>query len=486
MVIRKINRRHFLRDLSGAMLALPVLSSLEPARAQVAPKRLRFITVRTSEGAYRDHWFPNPFGTPTVLAPYGKAYDLSKYPAEMSPIFGALFNKYKSRTLIVKGLYPFSAYHGHNSAFMLAAFSQEMYAKIPPQTPTIDQIINEKTAPAGTKTFNCFLSSLHPFYPSGHIWERSGSSIVRAVGIWDPRTNFDRFFSGFAGGETQRLAALDRRKLVVDRVRQAYKSFVAKRSLAAADKSVFDNYIEGIFELETKINREAASFCAPPSITVAATYKSDQMYSNALSYKANAETVTKLNIDIAAAALQCDLIRVANFSMFAHPLPQEPHDLHHRVETPEVRAKMLELDQYYAKHLAYLLDKLDAIVDSDGKSLLDNSLLAYGKEMSHGNSHENENTQVALFGGAGGNLKMGQYIDFNTGDCELLPMRRPDSMTLGLAYNQLPMTIMMAFGLTPADWEIGGVQGFGQYVKRYMGTGEAIRTINLRSRLPGT
>ncbi len=55
------------------------------------------------------------------------------------------------------------------------------------------------------------------------------------------------------------------------------------------------------------------------------------------------------------------------------------------------------------------LAKLDAIPDGDG-SLLDNSMLLYGSNMSNSNAHDHYPLPNVLVGGGRGRLKGGQHI----------------------------------------------------------------------------
>jgi hypothetical protein len=54
--------------------------------------------------------------------------------------------------------------------------------------------------------------------------------------------------------------------------------------------------------------------------------------------------------------------------------------------------------------------KMKATKDSDGSSLLDNSIIIFGSGMGNGDIHSQWNVPVALLGGAGGKLKGGRHI----------------------------------------------------------------------------
>jgi hypothetical protein len=58
---------------------------------------------------------------------------------------------------------------------------------------------------------------------------------------------------------------------------------------------------------------------------------------------------------------------------------------------------------------AEFLNKLDATPDGDG-SLLDNTILMYGSNMSNSNAHDHYPLPVVTVGGGRGRLKGGQHI----------------------------------------------------------------------------
>jgi hypothetical protein len=108
-----------------------------------------------------------------------------------------------------------------------------------------------------------------------------------------------------------------------------------------------------------------------------------------------------------------------------------------------------EVLAYRYKHLARLLRVMDQITDTDGHSLLDNSLVYACNELSdptHAKTHL-QNMAVLLAGSAGGKLSTGHYLDY-----------------AGRLFNSLFVTMFNAMGLTPADYQRNEVTGFGDYL----------------------
>jgi len=62
--------------------------------------------------------------------------------------------------------------------------------------------------------------------------------------------------------------------------------------------------------------------------------------------------------------------------------------------------------------VADLCRKLDAITESNGKTILDNSVIYFGGAM-HGSNHSCDHLPTALIGGGSGKLKQDQHVVLN-------------------------------------------------------------------------
>ena len=124
--------------------------------------------------------------------------------------------------------------------------------------------------------------------------------------------------------------------------------------------------------------------------------------------------------DMMALAFHTDTTRVATF-MIAHDgsnrsfpeigVGDGHHALSHHRDDQEKIEKIGKIDRFYAEQFAYLLGRLDAIKQPDGRSLLDHSMIVYAGGLSDGNRHRHDNLPVAIAGSAGGRLKTGQLFN---------------------------------------------------------------------------
>ena len=112
-------------------------------------------------------------------------------------------------------------------------------------------------------------------------------------------------------------------------------------------------------------------------------------------------------------AFQTDSTRIATFLM-AHDgsnrtfedigIRDGHHSLSHHQKDPAKLEKIAKIDAFYTAQLAYFLGRLRDTKDSDGRTLLENSMIVYAGGLSDGNSHRHDNLPVILAGHGGGAL----------------------------------------------------------------------------------
>ena len=57
------------------------------------------------------------------------------------------------------------------------------------------------------------------------------------------------------------------------------------------------------------------------------------------------------------------------------------------------------------EQFAYLLEKMDAIEEADGTTLLDNTLFTYGSGLGDGSTHQYNDLPIIVAGGGGGQVQ---------------------------------------------------------------------------------
>jgi hypothetical protein len=90
------------------------------------------------------------------------------------------------------------------------------------------------------------------------------------------------------------------------------------------------------------------------------------------------------------------------------------HSVTHHQGDPDKIAKVIQINIFHTKLMAYYLGKLAATPDGDG-SLLDHSLILYGGAISDGNLHLFTDLPLALFAGGAGSIKGGRHLRYPRG-----------------------------------------------------------------------
>jgi hypothetical protein len=224
----------------------------------------------------------------------------------------------------------------------------------------------------------------------------------------NPRRLFERLFGEGKPGERQ--ANLERRqqedRSVLDFVLKDARAM--QKRLDSHDKQKLDQYLTGVRELEARIQKaERMGRPKDPGIETPAGVPSDH------------GSHMQLMFDMLVLAFQTDSTRVATF-LLAHDgsnrsfdqigITEGHHDLTHHQNRKDWIAKVADIDQWYVQQFSMFLDKLNKVKDTDGKTLLHNSMIVFGSGNADGNRHTHSNLPILLAGAGGGALKTGRYV----------------------------------------------------------------------------
>ncbi|MEO0414242.1 MAG: DUF1552 domain-containing protein [Verrucomicrobiota bacterium] len=228
----------------------------------------------------------------------------------------------------------------------------------------------------------------------------------------DPRLVFERLFGQGTGAE--RKKNLERRRAqqdsILDYILSDAKSLHSQ--LGRTDQAKLDEYLTGVREVEKQIEKAERFPLPDPGVAAPEGIPESR------------EEYLRLMADILVLAFRTDSTRVASLLM-AHDgdngshrqigISEGHHTLSHHKDNPETLKKIAQIDYWYAQQLRYFLDKLRNTQDSDGQSLLHNSMIVYGSGLSDGNKHRHNNLPLLVAGQAGGALKTDRMVK-QTGD----------------------------------------------------------------------
>jgi hypothetical protein len=184
-------------------------------------------------------------------------------------------------------------------------------------------------------------------------------------------------------------------------------------TLVSTDRAKVSEYLDAVRDVERRIQlAEEQSSRELPTIDRPAG-----------GFPASYEQYAKLMIDLQVLAYQTDMTRIITF-MLAHEksdrsyreigIPDAHHPLSHHRGDPASIEKLVKLNTYHVKMLAYYLERLKATKDGDG-TLLDHVMMVYGCGIADGNLHTNEDLPIMLIGGGAGQIKTGRHIRYPKG-----------------------------------------------------------------------
>lgn len=111
-----------------------------------------------------------------------------------------------------------------------------------------------------------------------------------------------------------------------------------------------------------------------------------------------------------------------NYTYSGLGLTEESHSLSHRLDNagmtgscyPSAIPMLITLDKYYCSKFLNLITMLNSFTNSDGSTVLDNTITTWFNEMSDGDAHNLNNLPVIQAGSAGGYFKQGQAVNLDT------------------------------------------------------------------------
>lgn len=137
----------------------------------------------------------------------------------------------------------------------------------------------------------------------------------------------------------------------------------------------------------------------------------------------DSQTAIDRQSDLMAAALGCGLsrvgsmqVRIADNDNTLYPWIGLDTGGHHTMShdsSAGAQGTLAGLYRWYAERFAYLLDRLAATPDADGRSVLDNTLVIWGSELGQAWNHDISNVPF-VFAGATDLLRGGRYLEGST------------------------------------------------------------------------
>lgn len=473
----KQTRRMFLGELGAFMLSIPLLPSLIPSVAHAATENdfRRAVFMAFGHGCLSLDFEPKNVSYNQVSKNL-RVGNLTS--AQLGACFPSSYDSLRSKMTILRGLNLSDAWGHTQTTFLCAsgrggpAGDHKAYVSRIPDS--ADTILSKKIYPNGSPVrilrIGAFGTRTHSFENYNCL---DGISSTKALFDLVSKNIVVPDVSGDPTVTPQDLANL-RKKKIVDYALTSINKVKKSTSLSASEKPLLDNYAALLSQLQDDI------YIKDKPIEPLSKYAcSDFIYHSEVG---GAQERSKRMCDIVVAAMACGVTKIATMN-----LPGE-HYYVHRVSGANER--QLHVDFIKGNVMptgSYIMKLMDAVEDSNGKSLLENSCVLLSSDMASSvfPNHHGCNFPVVVGGGLNGKLRMGQVIDYQDYTRLLTPF--PSQLGSGgyyggRPYNELLITIMKSFGLTQSDYSFNGSKGFGMYDNRHDGApGTTVKTYeNLR------
>jgi hypothetical protein len=404
---KHLSRRTVLKGI-GATMALPLLDAMVPARtllAQTAAKRTaRLGFVYVPHGAIMDKWTPATEGAGFEFTPILKP--LEPFRDQLNVVSG--LGHRAADTTAVHSLSPTTWLSGVRpkatqgvDAFAGVTADQIAAQAIGQDTilPSMELASEDHSGLIGScdRDYGCI-------YMNTLSWATPETPLPMEI---NPRKVFERMF-GQSGSATERMARIAEDRSILDAITK--EATALELQLGSGDRQTMAQYLENIREIERRIQR------AEKSQNDEALLLPTRPAGVPFDYE---EHIT-LMYELMALAYQANITRVATFmisrevSNRTYPqvgVTDGHHAISHHQNRADKMAKNVLIQTYNIGMFGQFLEKLKSTPDGDG-TLLDNTLLLYGSNMSNSNAHDHFPLPNLVVGGAAGKMKGGRHLKY--------------------------------------------------------------------------
>ena len=216
------------------------------------------------------------------------------------------------------------------------------------------------------------------------------------------------FYTMFGQGDNydDRIGILQQSGSLLDYAKEATNAL--NRKLDAADRSLVNNYLDSIREVELRIQKLEAGARALHDLPDAPLGPPDDFTS-----------LLDIQFEMIALAFQTNQTRIATMRMVREAsmrvystvgVEEAFHPLSHHQNLPEKFEKLVLIQNYHTARITKFAERLKKIPDGEG-NILDNSIILFGSNMSNSDRHNNDPLPSVLIG-KGGGIKGGQHLHY--------------------------------------------------------------------------
>ncbi len=384
-----LTRRRFVAGLGASLLAAPFVNLLSrPAHAAVAGGRAkRLLVFFTPNGSLHRFWRPTGgerdfgFASGSILEP---------------------LSAHRGSLILLDEM---DFHNADNHAGGMAAM---LTNGVGPETngQSVDQFIARAI---GTRSrFASIELGVQTSSWGGNVQTRMSYSGPGAFVTPDddPRNAFNRMFGDLAGGAESIERLRKRRMSVLDVARDELADLHGR--LGREERVKLEAHLDSLRSVETGVNTAPNSTCAAPVAPGAMQVYANDAYPQ----------IARAQLDLAVQALACGLTNVASVQL-SHTVGDrvfswiDVADGHHTLShaddsrTDKI-SEFVNTERWSAEQFAYLLDRLAALPDPEGGTLLDGTVVLWVKELGDPRLHTCKSVPWVMTGG--GAFTPGRYL----------------------------------------------------------------------------
>jgi hypothetical protein len=407
--LHPLSRRTILRGLGGAAIALPLLDAMRGRSASAlepdGPKRL--IVMYTPNGTIAKNFWPQ--GTE-------KDFSLSKI---LEPLA-----EHKNDLLILRGIDMLSSLDGPGDAhqkgtgqcltarpLLEGSFSGDAGQSAGWASGiSLDQRVANHYATSTPYPSLEFGVAVQGSTVSSRISYRGAGQPVPPEN--NPYAAYQRLFADALKDPKEVQRQIERRSTVLDAVAEQHKQLHDR--LGPEDRAKLESHLLAVEEIRARLDQPTMKFggvCQPLD-------QGELLDPHSV---ANMPAIGRLQMDLLAMALACDLTRVASlmwtqsaathvYSFVDKAILEGHHSIAHKGDEDDVKvAQNTKINVWFAEQLAYLISALKAIPEGEG-SVFDNTVILWTNEQAKGNNHDRMDMPYVLAGSAGGYFDTGRYL----------------------------------------------------------------------------
>jgi Protein of unknown function (DUF1552) len=401
---KHISRRTLLRGM-GVGMSLPLLDAMIPASTAlaktVAAPRPRLGFFYFPHGAVMEKWTPTGVGTDFKL---GQIIDpLAAFQRQLTVVSNIGNKPGESRAVhaLVPGTWLSCTHPREGLEPHMAATADQIAAEHLGQDTPWPSL---ETATAQGHGAGSACERGYGCNYSGTLSFRNASTPLPVES--NPRQLFLRLF-GQGDTPEERKFLQSQTASILDMINGEISNL--SRTLGPQDRNTLGNYLDSVREIERRIQNSEKGDLAGlhlPEVPGATSQNFDEHL--------------KLMFDLIALAYQGNLTRIQSFMIapevseqtYNHiGIPDAFHALSHHANDPAKKERLSRIQRYHTEVFARFINTLANMPDGE-RSMLDNSMLLYGSNMSNSNAHNQYPLPISILGGGCGKIRGGQHLNF--------------------------------------------------------------------------